>query len=62
MAIKHMIVIKDPKLWKQIKIAAAMEGTGTSLWIEKTIKEKLAANNREINEFLLKDTDDGVKR
>ena len=38
-----------------------MEGIGTSHWIEQTIKEKLAALDTEINEFLTKDFDNEVK-
>jgi len=58
---KHMIVIKDNKLWKQIKIAAVMENIGTSRWIEQAIKDKLKAIDREINVFLTTDFDDEVK-
>jgi hypothetical protein len=58
---KHMIVIRDNKLWKQIKIAAVMAGMGSSRWIEQTIREKLIAQSTEINEFLTKDFDNEVK-
>lgn len=58
---KHMIVIEDNKLWKQIKIAAAMENIGTSRWIEQAIKEKLKAMSKDINVFLTTDFDDEVK-
>ncbi len=56
-----MIVIEDNKLWKQIKIAAAMDGIGTSHCIEVAIKEKLKAMSKDINVFLTTDFDDEVK-
>lgn len=61
MAKKHMIVITNNSLWKQIKIAAAMDGVGTSHWIEVAIKEKLKALSKDINVFLTTDFDDEVK-
>ena len=56
-----MIVIRDNKLWKQIKIAAVMSGVGSSRWIEQAIKEKLKADEKEINVFLTTDFGDGDK-
>ncbi len=61
MAIKHMIIVKDLKLWKRIKVAAAMNNIGTSQYIEQAIKEKLAKDDKEINIFLTADFDDEVK-
>lgn len=61
MAKKHMIVIQDLKLWKRIKVAAAMNNVGTSHYIEAAIKEKLAKDDKEINIFLTTDFDDEVK-
>ena len=58
---KHMIVIKDNKLWKRIKVAAAMSGVGTSRYIEQAIKEKLVKDDKEINVFLTTDFDDEEK-
>ncbi len=58
---KHMIVIEDNKLWKQIKVAAAMDGMGTSRWIEAAVKDRLKAMSKEINVFLTTDFDDEVK-